>query len=89
MRQVVISNKKASKKQLAAAIVAVLLLVCVRMDSVVMLAQALVPTSTMVGQEVFIVLAIVGLWYLVWGGVVLSLVVRVAIRLIAIYMTKQ
>ena len=89
MRQLTISNKKASKKQLAAAIVAVLLLVCVRMDSVVMLAQALVPTSTMVGQEVFIVLAIVGLWYLVWGGVVLSLVVRVATRLIAIYMTKQ
>ena len=89
MRQLTISNKKASKKQLAAAIVAVLLLICVRMDSVVMLAQALVPTSTMVGQEVFMVLAIVGLWYLVWGGVVLSLVVRVAIRLITIYMTKQ
>ena len=89
MRQLTISNKKASKKQLAAAIVAVLLLVCVRMDNVVMLAQALVPTSTMVGQEVFIVLAIVGLWYLVWGGILLSLVVRVAIRLIAIYMTKQ
>ena len=88
MRQVVISNKKASKKQLAAAIVAVLLLVCVRMDSVVMLAQALVPTSTMVGQEVFIVLAIVGLWYLVWGGIVLSLLVRVCIRLIAMYISK-
>ena len=89
MRQLTISNKKASKKQLAAAIVAVLLLVSVRMDSVVMLAQALVPTSTMVGQEVFIVLALVGLWYLVWGGILLSLVVRVAIRLITIYMTKQ
>ena len=89
MRQLTISNKKASKKQLAAAIVAVLLLVCVRMDSVVMLAQALVPTSTMVGQEVFIVLALVGLWYLVWGGILLSLVVRVTIRLITIYMTKQ
>ena len=89
MRQLTISNKKASKKQLAAAIVAVLLLVCVRMDSVVMLAQALVPTSTMVGQEVFIVLALVGLWYLVWGGILLSLVVRVVIRLITIYMTKQ
>ena len=88
MRQLTISNKKASKKQLAAAIVAVLLLVCVRMDSVVMLAQALVPTSTMVGQEVFMVLALVGLWYLVWGGVVLSLVVRVAIRLIAMYISK-
>ena len=88
MRQLTISNKKASKKQLAAAIVAVLLLVCVRMDSVVMLAQALVPTSSMVGQEVFIVLALVGLWYLVWGGILLSLVVRVAIRLITIYMTK-
>ena len=89
MRQLTISNKKASKKQLAAAIVAVLLLVCVRIDSVVMLAQALVPTSTMVGQEVFIVLALVGLWYLVWGGILLSLVVRVAISLIDIYMTKQ
>ena len=89
MRQLTISNKKASKKQLAAAIVAVLLLVCVRMDNVVMLAQALVPTSTMVGQEIFMVLALVGLWYLVWGGILLSLVVRVAIRLIAIYMTKQ
>ena len=88
MRQLTISNKKASKKQLAAAIVAVLLLVCVRMDSVVMLAQALVPTSTMVGQEVFIVLAIVGLWYLAWGGVVLSLLVRVCIRLIAMYISK-
>ena len=88
MRQLTISNKKASKKQLAAAIVAVLLLVCVRMDSVVMLAQALVPTSTMVGQEVFIVLALVGLWYLVWGGIVLSLLVRVCIRLIAMYISK-
>ena len=88
MRQLTISNKKASKKQLALAIVAVLLLVCVRMDSVVMLAQALVPTSTMVGQEVFIVLAIVGLWYLVWGGIVLSLLVRVCIRLIAMYISK-
>ena len=89
MKQIVISNKKATKKQLVSAVVALAVLLCVRMDSVVMLAQALVPTSTMVGQEVFIVLAIVGLWYLVWGGVVLSLVVRVAIRLIAIYMTKQ
>lgn len=88
MRQVVISNKKASKKQLAAAVVALAVLLCVRMDSVVMLAQALVPTSSMVGQEVFIVLALVGLWYLVWGGILLSLVVRVAIRLITIYMTK-
>ena len=89
MRQLTISNKKASKKQLAAAIVAVLLLVCVRMDSVVMLAQALVPTSTMVGQEVFMVLALVGLWYLVWGGILLSLVVRVAIRLIAMYILSK
>lgn len=89
MRQVVISNKKASKKQLAAAVVALAVLLCVRIDSVVMLAQALVPTSSMVGQEVFIVLALVGLWYLVWGGILLSLVVRVAIRLITIYMTKQ
>ena len=89
MRQLTISNKKASKKQLAAAVVALAVLLCVRIDSVVMLAQALVPTSSMVGQEVFIVLALVGLWYLVWGGILLSLVVRVAIRLIAIYMTKQ
>ena len=88
MRQLTISNKKASKKQLAAAVVALAVLLCVRMDSVVMLAQALVPTSTMVGQEVFIVLAIVGLWYLVWGGIVLSLLVRVCIRLIAMYISK-
>lgn len=88
MRQLTISNKKATKKQLALAIVALLVLLCVRMDSVVVLAQALVPTSTMVGQEVFIVLAIVGLWYLVWGGVVLSLAVRVAIRLLALYISK-
>ena len=88
MRQLTISNKKATKKQLALAIVALLVLVCVRMDSVVILAQALVPTSTMVGQEVFMVLAIVGLWYMVWGGIVLSLVVRVCIRLIAMYVSK-
>ena len=89
MKQIVISNKKATKKQLVSAVVALAVLLCVRMDSVVMLAQALVPTSTMVGQEVFIVLALVGLWYLVWGGILLSLVVRVTIRLITIYMTKQ
>ena len=89
MKQIVISNKKATKKQLVSAVVALAVLLCVRMDSVVMLAQALVPTSTMVGQEVFIVLTLVGLWYLVWGGILLSLVVRVAIRLITIYMTKQ
>ena len=88
MRQLTISNKKASKKQLAAAVVALAVLLCVRIDSVVMLAQALVPTSTMVGQEVFMVLAIVGLWYMVWGGIVLSLVVRVCIRLIAMYVSK-
>ena len=88
MRQLTISNKKAKKKQLVSAVVALAVLLCVRMDSVVMLAQALVPTSTMVGQEVFIVLAIVGLWYLVWGGVVLSLVIRVCIRLIAMYISK-
>ena len=88
MRQLTISNKKAKKKQLVSAVVALAVLLCVRMDSVVMLAQALVPTSTMVGQEVFIVLAIVGLWYLVWGGIVLSLLVRVCIRLIAMYISK-
>ena len=88
MKQIVISNKKATKKQLVSAVVALAVLLCVRMDSVVMLAQALVPTSTMVGQEVFIVLAIVGLWYLVWGGIVLSLLVRVCIRLIAMYISK-
>ena len=88
MKQIVISNKKATKKQLVSAVVALAVLLCVRMDSVVMLAQALVPTSTMVGQEVFIVLAIVGLWYLVWGGILLSLLVRVCIRLIAMYISK-
>lgn len=88
MRQLTISNKKASKKQLAAAVVALAVLLCVRIDSVVMLAQALVPTSSMVGQEVFIVLALVGLWYLVWGGILLSLLVRVCIRLIAMYISK-
>ena len=89
MKQVTISSKKATRGHLIAAVVSTLVLACVRMDSVVMLAQALVPTSSMVGQEVFIVLALVGLWYLVWGGILLSLVVRVAIRLITIYMTKQ
>ena len=88
MRQLTISNKKATKNQLALAIVALLVLLCVRMDSVVVLAQALVPTSTMVGQEIFMVLALVGLWYLVWGGILLSLVVRVAIRLLALYISK-
>ena len=88
MKQIVISNKKATKKQLVSAVVALAVLLCVRMDSVVMLAQVLVPTSTMVGQEVFIVLALVGLWYLVWGGILLSLLVRVCIRLIAMYISK-
>ena len=88
MRQLTISNKKASKKQLAAAVVALAVLLCVRIDSVVMLAQALVPTSSMVGQEVFIVLALVGLWYMVWGCIVLSLVLRISIRLMAMYIGK-
>ena len=88
MRQLTISNRKATKKQLVSAVVALAVLLCVRMDSVVMLAQALVPTSSMVGQEVFMVLALVGLWYMVWGGIVLSLVVRVCIRLIAMYVSK-
>ena len=85
MTKVTISNKKATKKQLAAAVVALAVLLCVRIDSVVMLAQALVPTSSMVGQEVFIVLALVGLWYLVWGGIIASLVIRVVIRLLVLY----
>ena len=85
MRQLTISNRKATKKQLVSAVVALAVLLCVRMDSVVMLAQALVPTSTMVGQEVFIVLALVGLWYLVWVGIIVSLIVRVCARAIYTY----
>ena len=88
MKEIVISNKKATKKQLVSAVVALAVLLCVRMDSVVMLAQALVPTSSMVGQEVFIVLALVGLWYMVWGCIVLSLVLRISIRLMAMYIGK-
>lgn len=88
MTKLTISNKKATKKQLALAIVALLVLVCVRMDSVIVLAQALVPTSSMVGQEIWVVMGIVALWYLVWGGIVLSLAVRVCIRLIAMYISK-
>lgn len=88
MKKVTISNRKASKIHLAAGIVALLLLVCVRMDAVVALAQALVPTSSMVGQEVFIVMGIIGLWYMVWGGIIASLIMRVAIRLLAMYISK-
>ena len=88
MKQIVISNKKATKKQLVSAVVALAVLLCVRMDSVLVLAQVLVPTSSMVGQEVFMVMGIVGLWYMVWGGIIASLVVRVCIRMIAIYISK-
>ena len=88
MTKITISNRKATRTHLVAGIVALLLLVCVHMDNVLALAQVLVPTSSMVGQEIFMVLAIVGLWYMVWGGIVLSLVVRVCIRLIAMYVSK-
>lgn len=88
MRKVIISKKKATRTQLIAAIVAVLVLLCVRMDSVVIMAQAVVPTSSMVGQEVFIIMGIVGLWYMVWGCIVLSLVLRISIRLMAMYISK-
>ena len=88
MKQVTISSKKATRVHLIAAVVSTVVLACVRMHAVVLLAQAIVPTSSMVGQEVFVVLAIVGLWYLVWGGIVLSLLVRVCIRLIAMYVSK-
>lgn len=88
MKQVTISSKKATRGHLALATVAVVVLACVRMHAVVLLAQAIVPTSSMVGQEVFAVLAIVGLWYLVWGGIVLALLVRVCIRLIAMCVGK-
>ena len=88
MTKVTISNKKATRTQLVSAIVAVLVLLCVRMDSVVSMAQAVVPTSSMVGQEVFIIMGIVGLWYMIWGCIVLSLVLRVCIRLMAMYISK-
>ena len=88
MKQIVISNKKATRTHLIAGIVALLLLVCVHMDNVLALAQVLVPTSSMVGQEIFMVLAIVGLWYMVWGCIVLSLVLRISIRLMAMYIGK-
>lgn len=88
MKQIVISNKKATRTHLIAGVVAVLILLGVRMHAVVALAQALVPTSTMVGQEIFMVLAIVGLWYMVWGCIVLSLVLRISIRLMAMYISK-
>ena len=88
MKKIVISNKKATRTHLIAGIVALLLLVCVHMDNVLALAQVLVPTSSMVGQEIFMVLAIVGLWYMVWGCIVLSLVLRISIRLMAMYISK-
>lgn len=88
MRKVIISKKKATRTHLTAGIVALLLLVCVRIDSVLALAQALVPTSSMVGQEVFIIMGIVGLWYMIWGCIVLSLIIRVCIRLMAMYISK-
>ena len=88
MTKVTISKKKATHTHLVAAMVAVLVLVCVHMDSVVSMAQAVVPTSSMVGQEVFMVMGIVGLWYMVWGGIIASLVVRVCIRMIAMYISK-
>ena len=83
-----ISSKKATRTHLMAALVAVLVLLCVRIDAVVALTQALVPTSSMLGQEVFIIMGIVGLWYMVWGCIVLSLVLRVCIRLMAMYISK-
>ena len=88
MTKITISNRKATRTHLVAGVVALLLLVCVRVDSVLALAQVLVPTSSMVGQEIFMVLAIVGLWYMVWGSIVLSLVLRISIRLIAMYIGK-
>ena len=88
MRKIIISKKKATRTHLTAGIVALLLLVCVHMDNVLALAQVLVPTSSMVGQEIFMVLAIVGLWYMVWGCIVLSLVLRISIRLMAMYISK-
>lgn len=88
MTKITISNRKATRTHLVAGVVALLLLVCVRVDSVLALAQALVPTSSMVGQEVFIIMGIVGLWYMIWGCIVLSLVLRVCIRLMAMYISK-
>lgn len=88
MRKITISSKKATKGQLVAGMVAVAVLLCVRMHTVVAMAQAVVPTSSMVGQEIWVVMGIVALWYLVWGGIVLSLAVRVAIRLLALYISK-
>ena len=88
MTKITISNRKATRTHLVAGVVALLLLVCVRVDSVLALAQVLVPTSSMVGQEIFMVLAIVGLWYMVWGSIVLSLVLRISIRLMAMYIGK-
>lgn len=88
MKKVTISNRKASKIHLAAGVLALLVLLGVRMHAVVALAQALVPTSSMVGQEVFIIMGIVGLWYMIWGCIVLSLILRVCIRLMAMYISK-
>lgn len=85
MRKIIISKKKATRTHLTAGVVAVLVLLCVRMDSVLSIVQALVPTSSMVGQEVFVIIGIVGLWYMIWGGIIASLVVRVVIRLLALY----
>lgn len=82
MKKIVISNKKATRTHLTAGIVALLLLVCVRMDTVAALAQALVPASSMLGQEIWAVMGIVALWYLVWVGIIVSLIVRVCARAI-------
>lgn len=85
MKKVAISNKKATRTHLVAGVVALLFLLCVRVDSVLALAQVLVPTSSMVGQEVWVIMGIVALWYLVWVGIIVSLVVRVCARAIYTY----
>ena len=85
MKKLTVSSKKAQYTHLIAALVGVVLLACVRMHAVVALAQVVIPTSTMLGQEVWAVMGIVALWYLVWIGIIVSLIVRVCARAIYTY----
>ena len=85
IKKITVSSKKAATTHLVAAVVGVVLLACVRMASVVGMAQVVIPTSTMLGQEVWLIMGIVALWYLVWIGIIVSLVVRVCARAIYTY----
>lgn len=72
-------QKKVSRTRLKMSALATMLLF-LPISRVITIMQVLIPTSTMLGQEVWAVIALTACWYLLLAGIIISTLWRLVLR---------